>query len=462
MNSLRCHITGHTSLAEAAGFCCAPGRPRCAMHWNQTAAIVRRVMACALIVCASADAQKHWNLIARPTTKNLFKVSFLDSLRGWAAGGEGAIVKTTDGGNSWTTQNSGVTTDIQNIFMVNERIGLAISLVAFVDTSTFYGTRILKTTDGGTNWVKEDFPVVGVYFHTVLLLDTLDGWLGGERGTLFKTTNMGIQWKKTEVESSFCAYFPILNVQFFSPQCGFAMGGTFDFAGMTIKTVDGGKTWTSKCVSPEPVYALHFIDSVTIAGIVGDFDFGSSMIRSSDGGETWEYTNLGVFGQPHTMTFRTAYEGWVPAGDRFLVTYDTARTWSIADTLTGRSVFDAAFTDSTTGFAVTDSGMVFKYKKDITDVRETASFPVTPRLLQSYPNPFNPSVTIIYQIPSSSFVSIKVIDVLGREVATLVSEVRPPGRHEVTWHARNASSGFYFYQLQAGTFRETKKMLLLR
>ena len=111
---------------------------------------------------------------------------------------------------------------------------------------------------------------------------------------------------------------------------------------------------------------------------------------------------------------------------------------------------------------MTDSGMVFKYSSGITDVRETASFPVAPRLLQSYPNPFNPSVTITYQIPSSSFVSIRVIDVLGREVATLVSEVRPPGRHEVTWQARNASSGLYFYQLQTGAFRETKKMLLLR
>lgn len=462
MNSPRCQITGQTPLPASVGFCIVPKRLRSGMHGNRTAAIVRRIMACALILCASADAQKHWKLIARPTTKNLVKVSFLDSLRGWAAGGEGAIVKTTDGGISWTTQNSGVTTDIKNIDMVNERIGLAISLVPFVDTSTFYGTRILKTTDGGMNWVKEDFPVVGVYFHAVLLLDTLHGWLGGERGALFETTNMGVQWKKTEVESSFCAYFPILNVQFFSPDCGFAMGGTFDFVGTTIMTHDGGKTWTSKCVSPEPVYALHFIDSVNIVGIVGDFDFGSSMIRTSDGGETWEYTNLGVFGQPHTMTFRTAYEGWVPAGNRFLVTYDTARTWTIADTLTGRSVFDAVFTDSVTGFAVTNSGMVFKYSSGITDVRETASFPVAPRLLQSYPNPFNPSVTIIYQIPSSSFVSIRVIDVLGREVATLVNEMRPPGRHEVTWRAGNASSGLYFYQLQTGAFRETKKMLLLR
>ena len=143
-------MTGPAPLAGAAGFSFARKRLRSDIHGTHQVAIIGRVMACALILCASADAQEHWKLIARPTTRNLVKVSFLDSLQGWAAGSEGAIVKTTDGGISWTTQNSGVTTDIRNIDMVNERIGLAISLVPFVDTSTFYGTRILKTTDGGT------------------------------------------------------------------------------------------------------------------------------------------------------------------------------------------------------------------------------------------------------------------------------------------------------------------------
>ncbi|RKZ00273.1 MAG: hypothetical protein DRQ13_00760 [Ignavibacteriae bacterium] len=83
-------------------------------------------------------------------------------------------------------------------------------------------------------------------------------------------------------------------------------------------------------------------------------------------------------------------------------------------------------------------------------------------LKQNYPNPFNPSTTISYQIPEISFVTIKVYDVLGNEVATLVNKENPIGSYEVEFNASSLSSGIYFYRLQAGNFVETKKMVLLR
>jgi len=84
------------------------------------------------------------------------------------------------------------------------------------------------------------------------------------------------------------------------------------------------------------------------------------------------------------------------------------------------------------------------------------------RLEQNYPNPFNPSTTIRYQIPINSHVSLKVYDVLGNEVATLVDEYREAGRYEVEFNAKGLASGVYFYKLQAGIFVETKKMLLVK
>lgn len=83
-------------------------------------------------------------------------------------------------------------------------------------------------------------------------------------------------------------------------------------------------------------------------------------------------------------------------------------------------------------------------------------------LYQNFPNPFNPGTTISYQLPSVSFVSLKIFDVLGREVATLVNKVKQPGTHEVRWDASGMASGVYFYRLQAESFVETKKILLLR
>ncbi len=88
--------------------------------------------------------------------------------------------------------------------------------------------------------------------------------------------------------------------------------------------------------------------------------------------------------------------------------------------------------------------------------------PIEFSLGQNYPNPFNPNTTINYQIRELSFVTLKVFDVLGNEVATLVNEVKPIGTYEITWTAENLPSGIYFYRLQAGSFVETKKMVLLR
>jgi ELWxxDGT repeat protein len=97
-------------------------------------------------------------------------------------------------------------------------------------------------------------------------------------------------------------------------------------------------------------------------------------------------------------------------------------------------------------------------------------FPEAFVLFQNYPNPFNPSTSISFSIPSRSFVSLKVFDLLGREVATLVNEQKPAGTYTQKWNAANVSSGIYFYRLvanaipsgQAGTFTETKKLLLLK
>jgi hypothetical protein len=88
--------------------------------------------------------------------------------------------------------------------------------------------------------------------------------------------------------------------------------------------------------------------------------------------------------------------------------------------------------------------------------------PMNYTLSQNYPNPFNPSTTISFTLPSRSFVAFKIFDLLGREVATIVSEALSAGTYTRRWNADGLSSGVYFYRLQAGTFIETKKLVLLR
>jgi hypothetical protein len=104
----------------------------------------------------------------------------------------------------------------------------------------------------------------------------------------------------------------------------------------------------------------------------------------------------------------------------------------------------------------------------ITGVEAEGLQPLTYKLEQNYPNPFNPITTIKYQIPKLSFVTLKVYDVLGSEIITLVNEEKPVGSYQIEFDATILSSGIYFYRLQvytpgrAGSFVETKKMVLLR
>lgn len=97
----------------------------------------------------------------------------------------------------------------------------------------------------------------------------------------------------------------------------------------------------------------------------------------------------------------------------------------------------------------------------VTGISE-GKFSETFTLNQNYPNPFNPSTTISYQLAKQSYVTLRIFDLNGREVATLVNSVEQPGYKSVEFDASNLSSGVYYYRLQAGNFTETKKLVLLK
>jgi hypothetical protein len=83
-------------------------------------------------------------------------------------------------------------------------------------------------------------------------------------------------------------------------------------------------------------------------------------------------------------------------------------------------------------------------------------------LSQNFPNPWNPTTNIQYQLPVNSMVTIKVFDALGKEMATLVNEFKPSGSYEITFNSKGLSSGVYYYQMKAGNFIETRKLILLK
>ncbi len=103
-----------------------------------------------------------------------------------------------------------------------------------------------------------------------------------------------------------------------------------------------------------------------------------------------------------------------------------------------------------------------EYGTPVGNIKEESSLPKEFVLTQNYPNPFNPTTIIKYDIPGFSFITLKVYDVLGKEIATLVNDEKPAGSYEVEFSAIGLPSGIYFYKLQAGSFVETKKMVLMK
>jgi len=124
------------------------------------------------------------------------------------------------------------------------------------------------------------------------------------------------------------------------------------------------------------------------------------------------------------------------------------------------TITDTLFLVSGTLSGPYTAGTTVKVSTNVQD--QGTGIPQEYSLQQNYPNPFNPSTAISYQLSANSFVSLKVFDVLGREVATLVNEVKKAGTYSTTWNAAGFGSGIYFCKMQAGSFTETRKLVLMK
>jgi hypothetical protein len=144
---------------------------------------------------------------------------------------------------------------------------------------------------------------------------------------------------------------------------------------------------------------------------------------------------------------------------------DLGQTWvQINDSIFSGNVVKTMVTTKKYLIAGTQSGAWrLPLASVITSVNDiTIHLPTDYVLSQNYPNPFNPSTTISFTLPLRSFVSLKVFDLLGRGVATIVSDELSAGTYTRQWNAANISSGIYFYRLQAGKYVETKRLILLK
>jgi photosystem II stability/assembly factor-like uncharacterized protein len=409
---------------------------------------------------ASVFSQDYWVRQPSPTTKWLYRCTFSDSLNGWAAGDSGIVIHTSDGGQNWIIQQTPLVQFIEYIFFLNQRLGWGLC-----HDFNYSNTTILKTTNGGINWLATHYPDTTLIFNTIYFLDSLTGYLSGYEGIILKTTNAGLNWIRCPVDSNFFTQFPIRDITFFNNQYGYGCGGVMDFSGVVWSTSNYGSNWSAQGVAPEPIYnILPFNDSVAV-GTGGDFEFGASIVKTTNAGMNWDYISLNIFGVGQKLARRTSYEMWIPLGfsQRWAVSFDSLKHWETINAPDTTSIYDAIFIDSLRGWAFGTSGSIYKFNYSaIGVIPNSNNLPLSPVLLQNYPNPFNPSTTISYTLPRFLHIRITLFDILGREVKILYDDFQKEGEHKLRFDAEGLASGVYFYKLEAGVFTETKKMVIVK
>jgi hypothetical protein len=194
--------------------------------------------------------------------------------------------------------------------------------------------------------------------------------------------------------------------------------------------------------------------------------YNGTILRTTDGGANWNPQTSGTDHILCSVSFTDANTGTaVGIGGTVLRTTDGGTNWVLQTSGTNYDLTDVSFTDANTGTVVGWYGTILRTTNGGTTFVEEEQIDELPTefiLSQNYPNPFNPSTKIKYSVPQTSNVVIKVYDILGNEIETLLNEDKPAGTYEVTWYAENLPSGVYFYQLIAGENLSTKKMLLIK
>jgi len=165
------------------------------------------------------------------------------------------------------------------------------------------------------------------------------------------------------------------------------------------------------------------------------------------------------------VSFPAAETGWATGNNKIVCTTNGGENWT--DQSTGNSTVHNAFyfINALTGWVCGSTGTIFKTTNGgmtfIPSIVNT-TIPQKYLLFQNYPNPFNPLTTIGFQCSEFKEVSLKVYDILGREIAVIVNEPLAPGTYEVKFDGSRISSGMYFYRLHTNNYTETKKMSLLK
>lgn len=376
-----------------------------------------------------------------------------------------SVFISSNNGASWSQINNG---------LKSQHINSLTSSNSFLYVASDSG--IYRSHNYGINWesINNGLPLTK-YIYSVTAIERLLFAITAHQ-ELYKSTNYGTNWIPTSFNSS--AYCITSNgKELFASSYGLYIAPS---NGIFIST-DSGITWTASNSGLPGTYvrAIAFDGSKLFSGIYsyvnetnsGPILKGEGVFISTNNGISWQPKNTGLE--------NTSIKSFLSSGSILFATTDNGGLYfykSITDQWV--SINNGLPYSAEYSIAVNETDLfVMRYNIGIwkrslteitTEVKNTInSLPENFFLSQNYPNPFNPSTTIKFSIPNSQFAILKIYDILGREVVTLVNEEKQPGTYEITFnvetlHGASLPSGVYFYRLQTGTFSETKKFVLIK
>ena len=415
------------------------------------------------------------------------------------------IWKTNDGGFNWSQSNSGLT----NLTVQAIAISRSDPNVLFAGTSqTGTGAGIYKSTDAGANWIQVNSGIVETSLgiqsiaidHTnpnVAYVAVFDGLVDSPQG-LYKTTNGGTNWNIANSGIGTIKNFLTIAINPMNTNvvyCGSSFGVTSQMGPSKIyKSIDAGSTWNdistglpslTTDVKPVRCISISTLDTaVLLAGLFLNTDSLGGMFVSTNGGQQWIRRHNGIPNLVNTLirsclirpgsstefyaglgnatnsgigVYRSTNAGvsWIEFNSGVMNNTISVRALNYSS-LTGRILAGAAHPTVTTGQGL------FYYEFPSGIGNQNSSLPEAFKLNQNYPNPFNPVTTLSYSIPSVQHTMLKVYDVNGKLVSTLVNEIQSAGEYKITFNGNGLSSGVYFYELVSGNFTDTKTMMIIK
>lgn len=402
---------------------------------------------------------------------NESKTLFAGSRSDFSLGSVGALFKSTNSGITWDTLISVITVRDIVINPVNPDI---IYIAAGANAGNNPG--VIKTTDGGNTWFNADSGVI-VDAETNVNTISIDpdnpeilycgtgGFIGGN---LYKTINGGNDWFIPSADSIFGNGVMVIEFDPYDFETLY-VGRSWD--GKLSRSNDGGTNWEyAGYTNGGSIRALEFGTSSDEMYIASwwSFDYPVGIFKTTDKGITWN--NLGEefkeIANVRDVKVNFTIEEHIYIGlDTW---YDQSGVYVRKDNQQweylglNNMIINSLELTSNSIYAVTSEGL---YISDlVTNINEdnTYLYESSYLLFPAYPNPFNSATTIEYSIKQDGLVSLKVYDVLGAEVISLVNANQVAGKYSVQFDASSLTSGNYIYRLISGQFTSSKKLILLK